>query len=83
MAPLGTKTVSTRLTVAVPGREPATAVSRSYVVTPGYAEALRLRLRTGRLLTAADSTLPTVLDETHPAQHQRCPPVCASRSYSI
>jgi len=66
MAPLGTKTVSTRLTVAVPGRESVTAVSRSYVVTPGYAEALRLRLRTGRLLTRADSasaTQPVLVNE--------------------
>jgi putative ABC transport system permease protein len=38
----------------VPGRAPVSARSRVYVVTPGYAEALRLRLRSGRLFTESD-----------------------------
>ena len=36
--------------------EPITARTLSYVVTPGYAEALSLRLREGRLFTEADMT---------------------------
>jgi len=35
--------------------KPANARTVSYLVTPGYAEALRLRLRSGRLLTEADA----------------------------
>lgn len=54
MAPFGVSTMATPLTISVSGREPATARSRVYVVTPGYAEALRLRLRAGRLLSDID-----------------------------
>ena len=54
MAPFGRINVATQLTVTVPGRAPVSARSRVYVVTPGYAEALHLRLRSGRLLTESD-----------------------------
>jgi len=37
-----------------PGAAPATARALTYQVTPGYAEALDLRLRRGRLFTEAD-----------------------------
>ena len=37
------------------GASPATARSLQYVVTPGYAEALRLRLKRGRLFRDADA----------------------------
>ena len=56
MAPFGPITVARPLTVSIPGRAAVTARSLSYVVTPGYAEALRLRLRAGRLLNSADVT---------------------------
>jgi putative ABC transport system permease protein len=54
MAPFGRINMATQLTVTVPGRAPVSARSRVYVVTPGYAEALRLRLRSGRLFTESD-----------------------------
>jgi predicted permease len=54
MAPFGRLTMATQLTVNVPGRVPVAARSRVYVVTPGYAEALRLRLRSGRYFESSD-----------------------------
>jgi predicted permease len=54
MAPFSQINVGTQLTVSVPGRLPVVARSRVYVVTPGYAEVLRLRLRAGRLFSEAD-----------------------------
>jgi putative ABC transport system permease protein len=42
-----------------PGAAPATARSLTYQVTPGYAEALGLRLRRGRLFTDADQAAGT------------------------
>lgn len=54
MAPFGYITMATELTVAVTGRAPIAARSRVYVVTPGYAESLRLRLRKGRFFTESD-----------------------------
>ena len=54
MAPFGVSTMATPLTISLAGREPVTTRSRVYVVTPGYAEALRLRLRAGRQLSNAD-----------------------------
>ena len=54
MAPLGASTYMAAFTLPVPGRDPVTARALSYVVTPGYAEALRLRLRAGRLFEASD-----------------------------
>ena len=38
------------------GREPAIARSLQYMVTPGYAEALSLRLKSGRLFAAGDAS---------------------------
>jgi predicted permease len=37
-----------------PGTEPVSARALTYVITPGYPEALGLRLRQGRLFTASD-----------------------------
>jgi hypothetical protein len=49
-----------------PGAEPRTARALTYLVTPGYAEALGLRLRGGRLFTDADDatgTRPWIVNE--------------------
>ena len=49
-----------------PGAEPTSARALQYLVTPGYAEALRLRLRAGRLFTDADEaagTRPWIVNE--------------------
>jgi putative ABC transport system permease protein len=49
-----------------PGAEPVPARTLQYVVTPGYAEALGLRLRAGRLFTEADygaGTRPWIVNE--------------------
>ena len=49
-----------------PGAEPIPARALQYLVTPGYAEALRLRLRGGRLFTDADhaaGTRPWIVNE--------------------
>ena len=54
MAPLGASTYVAGFSVPVPGREAVTARALSYVITPGYAETLRLRLRAGRLFDARD-----------------------------
>lgn len=54
MAPLGASTYVAAFTLPVPGREQVTARALSYVVTPGYAETLRLRLRAGRFFDARD-----------------------------
>lgn len=59
MTPFGGSTSFNTFTIAAPGREPVTARSLVNVVTPGFAEALRLRLRAGRLLTEADLTSAT------------------------
>jgi predicted permease len=56
MTPLGGMTAIAAFTVAVPGRTPVSARALAYSVSPGYAEALRLRLRAGRLLEEQDST---------------------------
>jgi predicted permease len=42
-----------------PGAEPTSARALQYLVTPGYAEALGLRLRAGRLFTDADDAAGT------------------------
>jgi predicted permease len=54
MAPFSDLTMSTPVTVPVAGRSPVTAVSRVYVISPGYAETLQLRLRAGRFFTQGD-----------------------------
>jgi predicted permease len=56
MVPFGGTNMATPLTVSRPEAAPVTARSRVYVVTPGYAEALRLRVRAGRLLSKEDLT---------------------------
>jgi putative ABC transport system permease protein len=58
MMPLGRSTSIVGFTVPLPGRAPVTARSIVYVSSPGYAEALRLRLRSGRLLDARDVGAP-------------------------
>ena len=54
MAPLSRSTSMSAFTLALPGRETVTARAISYVVTTGYAEALQLQLRAGRLLEERD-----------------------------
>jgi putative ABC transport system permease protein len=54
MAPFGRSTSTTTMAIPVLGRAPVAGRSRVYVVTPGYAEALRLRLVSGRFLNEAD-----------------------------
>lgn len=54
MAPFGRSNTAATFAIPVPGREPVSGRSRVYVVTPGYAEALRLRLVSGRLFNEAD-----------------------------
>jgi putative ABC transport system permease protein len=56
MMPFGSSTFVTGFTVTLPGREPVTARGFAYWGTPGYAEALRLRVRAGRLLNEADTS---------------------------
>jgi putative ABC transport system permease protein len=54
MAPLGASTYMAAFTLPLPGREQVTARALSYVITPGYAETLKLRLRAGRFFEARD-----------------------------
>jgi putative ABC transport system permease protein len=54
MAPFGRSTYVASFELPVPGREPVMARTQSYVITPGYSEALRLRLRAGRMLEDRD-----------------------------
>lgn len=56
MAPLGASTYMAGFTLPVPGRDAVTGRALSYVVTPGYAETLALRLRAGRTFEARDET---------------------------
>lgn len=58
MMPLGESTAAHMFTPQVPGRAPTTVQGRAYWVTPGYAEAVGLRLRGGRLFDAGDLSSP-------------------------
>jgi putative ABC transport system permease protein len=58
MMPLGGSTSIVGFTIDLPGRAPITARGIAYRSTPGYAEALQLRLRAGRLLDARDRSAP-------------------------
>lgn len=54
------------------GAAPITARTLSYVITPGYAEALSLRVREGRLFTDADVSAgfrPTLINEEFARTH--------------
>jgi predicted permease len=54
MAPFGRSTYVSAFEIPMPGREAVVARALAYVVTPGYAESLKLRLRKGRFLAAID-----------------------------
>jgi predicted permease len=56
MMPLGGSTSIVGFTIHLPGRSPVTARGIAYRTTSGYAEALRLQLRAGRLLNDRDAT---------------------------
>jgi putative ABC transport system permease protein len=59
MAPLGESTFVSGFAFGTnTAGQRVTARALQYVVTAGYAEALKLRLKEGRLLTAADETAP-------------------------
>ena len=55
MAPLGDTTMIAAFRLTADRPEPVIARGLGYIVTPGYLDALHLRLREGRLLTAADA----------------------------
>jgi predicted permease len=58
MMPLGESASAHTFTPQVPGRAPVTVRGRAYWVTPGYAEAIGLRLRGGRLFHSSDLSSP-------------------------
>jgi predicted permease len=58
MMPLGESASAHTFTPQVPGRAPVTVRGRAYWVTPGYAEAVGLRLRGGRLFNTSDLSSP-------------------------
>jgi predicted permease len=58
MMPLGESTAAHAFTPEVPGRAPVTVHGRAYWITPGYAEAVGLRLRGGRLFDTSDLSSP-------------------------
>ncbi len=65
MAPLGSSTSIMGFNIREGDGEEREARALAYVVTPGYAEALQLRLKQGRLLTASDASpsRPVVVNE--------------------
>jgi predicted permease len=66
MAPLGDTTMINGFRLSGDRPEPVIARGLGYIVTPGYLFALRVRLREGRLLTAADasaSIAPMIVNE--------------------
>ena len=74
MIPLMRQTAMTSFSVpaAASGGKPAQGRALVYWVTPGYAEALGLRLREGRFFEAADrraGTLRTIVNEEFARQH--------------
>jgi predicted permease len=58
MMPLGESAAAHAFTPQVPGRAPVTVSGRAYWVTPGYAEAVGLRLNRGRLFNTSDLSSP-------------------------
>ncbi|MBY0497253.1 MAG: ADOP family duplicated permease [Cyanobacteria bacterium] len=58
MMPLGESAAAHMFTPQIPGRAPITVRGRAYWVTPGYAEAVGLRLRNGRLFNTSDLSSP-------------------------
>jgi predicted permease len=74
MIPLMRRTaiVPFTLPTAVAGSKPSQGRALVYWITPGYAEALGLRLRAGRFFTSADAragTLATIVNEEFVRQH--------------
>jgi putative ABC transport system permease protein len=59
MAPLGDSTFNIGFRLSGDRPEPVVARARGYVVTPGYAEALRLRVIEGRTISDADVSATT------------------------
>jgi putative ABC transport system permease protein len=67
------------------GGEPLTARTLSYVITPGYAEALSLRVREGRLFTEADVSAgirPTIINKEFARTHLNDGKPMAGRRFS-
>lgn len=58
MMPLGESASAHTFTPQIPGRAPVTVRGRAYWVTPGYAEAVGLRLRAGRSFDTSDLSSP-------------------------
>ena len=78
MIPLMRQTamISFAVPASAAGGKPTTGRALVYWVTPGYAEALRLRLREGRFFEAGDrraGTLRTVVNEEFVRQHLASP----------
>jgi putative ABC transport system permease protein len=67
------------------GTQPITARTLSYVITPGYAEALSLRLREGRMFTDADLSAgvrPTIVNQEFVRTHLNDGTPVAGRRFS-
>jgi predicted permease len=67
------------------GPKPITARTLSYVVTPGYADALSLRLREGRSFTESDVSAgvrPTIVNEEFVRTHLKDGGVVAGRRFT-
>src|SRR5690606_22272623 len=58
MAPLGSSTLLVGFRVAGDRSEPQIAQALGYIVTPGYADVLKLRVRQGRFLNGSDASAP-------------------------
>ena len=84
MIPLMKQTAVMGFTVpeAYSGGKPTQGRARVYTVTPGYAEALGLRLASGRFFTDADGrngTLATIVNQEFVRQHLAVPQVTGLR----